>query len=98
MARPGVLAEPGVAEKWGGRKAIEYVYKTLATFGEICALCGMPGANSADHIIPISKGGAVYVLENLQPAHRRCNYGRQAKPMSEYELVHNGTAWFGKES
>ena len=37
-----------------------------------CALCGLPGANSIDHIIPQSQGGPD-TLGNLQPAHLQCN-------------------------
>ena len=37
-----------------------------------CALCGKPGADTADHIIPYDAGGSDD-LENLRPAHRACN-------------------------
>ena len=37
-----------------------------------CALCGKPGADTADHIIPYAAGGT-HDLENLRPAHHRCN-------------------------
>lgn len=37
-----------------------------------CALCGGPNANSADHIIPLMHGGD-HSLDNLRPAHVRCN-------------------------
>lgn len=67
-------AETG--EVWGGRKAQQFVTLTLETYGTTCRLCGLPGADSADHIVPRSKGGAVYDLTNLRPAHRRCNEAR----------------------
>lgn len=35
----------------------------------ICHLCGQPGADTADHVIPVSKGGALYDLHNLRAAH-----------------------------
>ena len=38
----------------------------------ICALCGKAGANTADHIISLMHGGD-NSIENLQPAHQRCN-------------------------
>jgi 5-methylcytosine-specific restriction endonuclease McrA len=37
-----------------------------------CALCGKPGADTADHIIPYDAGGSDD-LSNLRPAHRACN-------------------------
>lgn len=94
---PGRLAEPGVVERWGGRRAAEYVAKTLEVYGRQCWLCGMPGADSADHVIPISRGGAVYDLANLAPAHRACNYGRGNRPATDFELVLNGTDFFSRE-
>lgn len=39
-------------ERWGGRRAQEYVRRTLAEYGDICIICGRPGSDSADHIIP----------------------------------------------
>ncbi len=37
-----------------------------------CAICGQPGADTADHIIPYSMGGD-HSIDNLRPAHHRCN-------------------------
>lgn len=70
---PGVLADPEAKpEPWGGRKAQEYVRLTLATYGNVCWLCGLPGSTTADHVIPRSLGGATYDINNLGPAHKRC--------------------------
>lgn len=95
---PGLEADPEMPpEKWGGRKAQQYVRATLATYGTVCWLCGLQGANSADHIIPRSKGGAVYDLLNLGPSHRRCNESRgnrdHAGPAA---IVENGVAFFSR--
>ena len=38
--------------------------------GGICHLCGHPGADAADHVVPLSKGGTDTV-DNLKPAHHR---------------------------
>jgi phage terminase large subunit-like protein len=38
----------------------------------ICALCGKAGANTADHIVSLMHGGD-NSIDNLQPAHQRCN-------------------------
>lgn len=35
----------------------------------VCHLCGHDGADTADHIIPVSHGGQVYAVNNLRPAH-----------------------------
>lgn len=44
----------------------------------LCWLCGFEGADSADHYIPVSKGGDDSV-ENLRPAHLACNRKRHNK-------------------
>lgn len=56
-----------------------------------CHLCGKkidttlpfldPHAFTADHIIPLAKGG--HVLGELKPAHRICNSKRQTKPINK---------------
>lgn len=93
---PGVLADPAAPlEKWGGRKAQQYVVATLETYGRVCWLCGLPGANSADHVIPRSKGGAVYDLANLGPSHRKCNESRGNREARGIEqIIEDGRAWF----
>lgn len=93
---PGLLADPTAPpEKWGGRKAQQYVHATIATYGDVCWLCGLPGSNSADHIIPISKGGAVFDLLNLGPSHRRCNYSRGNRTATgPAAVVENGMSFF----
>lgn len=72
------------------RKAFEY-------YGDICYLCGRPGANSIDHIVPVVAGGT-NDLTNLRPAHMSCNnrkhtragivnperYGVQVEPYSHH--------------
>lgn len=37
-----------------------------------CAICGRPGADTADHIVPLDAGGD-HSLDNLRPAHGTCN-------------------------
>lgn len=94
---PGLRAAPdGPVEKWGGRKAQQFVRLTLSTYGNVCWLCRLPGATTADHVIPRSKGGAVYDLRNLGPAHTHCNESRGNRSADNYELVESGTAFFSK--
>lgn len=93
---PGVLAGADTAVvEWGGRKAIQYVRLTLAEYGTVCWLCGLPGSNTADHVIPRSKGGAVYDLLNLAPAHKRCNESRGNRtPEGPAAIIESGLEFF----
>ncbi len=93
---PGRYADPDApAERWGGPKAQDYVRLTLSTYGRVCWLCGLPGSNTADHIIPRSKGGAVYDLANLGPAHKRCNESRGNRDAAGPEqLVESALGFF----
>ena len=55
----------------------------LLASAEVCALCGLPldktlkfpnpMSVTADHIVPISKGGDPMALDNLQAVHLICN-------------------------
>lgn len=94
---PGTMAEPGTNEQWTGRKSTQFVKLTLSTYGTICWLCGLPGANSADHIIPRSRGGAVYDIKNLGPTHKSCNEARGNTPVEAYRAITDGMAWFDRE-
>lgn len=60
---------------WAGRYAQARVATTLATYGTVCHLCRLPGATTADHLIPRSRGGDDSI-ENLRPAHKLCNERR----------------------
>jgi 5-methylcytosine-specific restriction endonuclease McrA len=48
-----------------------------------CAICGLPGADSVDHIIPVSRGGHDG-LDNLRPAHSKCNGQRGNRMRTRY--------------
>jgi 5-methylcytosine-specific restriction endonuclease McrA len=56
--------------------------------GGVCWLCGHPGADTVDHVVPLSQGGALLDPANLRPAHGRArpeygcqgNYGRGNRP------------------
>ncbi|WP_166985182.1 HNH endonuclease signature motif containing protein [Canibacter zhoujuaniae] len=69
--------------KWAGRDVARLRAETLATYGTTCHLCGKPGANSTDHLIPRSQGGA-NTLDNLRPAHYLCNIRRGTLPVATY--------------
>ncbi len=50
----------------------------------VCWLCGEPGARTVDHVVPLSRGGALLDPANLRAAHGRCNSSRGAgdRPVS----------------
>lgn len=81
--------------KWGGKRAAGLVAATLAEYGTRCHLCGGPGADSADHVIPRERGGPD-TLANLRPVHHntppRCNRRRQNMTMQEWKDRHGHPA------
>lgn len=85
--------------RWGGRRAQAYTRAVLATYGTVCHLCGHDGSDSADHLVPRSKGGAAYDLTNGRPAHhrpcptcgRRCNGSRNDRPLPAAGVLVDGT-------
>lgn len=93
---PGKYADPDAKlERWAGRRAQDYVRRTLAEYGTLCIICGRPGSDSADHIIPRADGGAVFDLENLGPSHRSCNYSRGRKPLRRPGIpIESGLGFF----
>lgn len=56
--------------------------EVFAEWGTVCHLCGGEGADTVDHVVPRSVARrlglevGVFDVENLRPAHRRCNSGR----------------------
>ena len=72
---------------WGGRKVPALTAMVFAEQGRVCHLCGMPGADSIDHIIPRASGGDDSPA-NLRPAHRSCNSARGAKPLNDWFAHH----------
>lgn len=60
---------------WGGRKAQRQAALCFALYGTACYLCGRPGADTVDHVVPRQHGGS-NSLDNLRPAHRYCNQAR----------------------
>lgn len=73
--------------KWGGALALRITRAVLARYGTTCHLCGRPGATTADHIIPRSRGGPDTV-DNCRPAHLRCNQRRGDRTLAEWFAAH----------
>lgn len=54
----------------------------FAMYGTSCHLCGGPGANTADHLIPLSERPDLrWDIDNARPAHRSCNSMRKDAPL-----------------
>ena len=73
---------------WSGRYSQHLTALVLQEYGTICHLCGQPGADTADHIVPRSHGGDDS-LGNLRPAHGSpCNYSRGNMTLAEWFTKH----------
>lgn len=72
--------------------------RAIASLDPICAIChkpidldapkNTPLAVEVDHIVPRSRGGALYALENLQLTHHRCNRKKGARMAEDYAHKH----------
>lgn len=81
-------------KQWGGRRAQQLTTLCLDTWGTVCHLCGQPGADTADHLLPRSHGGDDS-LDNLRPAHHRCNSSRGNRPIPAATPTLDAIAFFG---
>lgn len=74
---------------WAGnaRRRMRLVALVLAARGRTCHLCGLPGATTADHVVPWSHGGR-NELDNLEPAHSGCNSVRRDLPLALWFARH----------
>jgi 5-methylcytosine-specific restriction endonuclease McrA len=79
-------ATAGWSWETNSRERSRLIAQTLAVKGTVCHLCGTDGADTADHLLPRSAGGA-NELANLAPAHRACNTQRGTMPL---------TVWFAR--
>jgi 5-methylcytosine-specific restriction endonuclease McrA len=59
-----------------------------------CYLCGLPGADSVDHVLPISLGGPPLDPDNLRPAHIRCN-SKRGNRLNVKPPLNTSEDWFG---
>ena len=67
----------------------------LLLFGWRCAICGGPiaqGDESLQHMKPRSKGGTDD-MDNLRPAHKRCNSALRDNELDTGQVVFGGEAW-----
>jgi hypothetical protein len=66
MPRSHSQIEP--TERTRGERLQRLRQKVFATYGDACWLCGGGGADTIDHLIPLSEGGDDHI-DNLRPAH-----------------------------
>lgn len=66
-----------------GRASLAITRKVIEVYGDVCHLCGRPGATTRDHLIAYSAGGTDD-LANLRPAHRSCNSKRHNRTLNGY--------------
>lgn len=84
----GSAPRPAGLPTWGGRYSQQRTRETLARWGHVCHLCRLPGATTADHLIPRSKGGTDDVEANLRPAHYNCNVVRGDTDLAVWFATH----------
>src|SRR3954449_8616655 len=63
-------------KRGGSSRWRRLVAEVIERDGGVCWLCGKPGADSADHVVPASRGGRDE-LANLPAAHLSCNLARR---------------------
>lgn len=60
----------------GSTRAWRQLRDRILRESDICHICGQPGADAVDHIIPVTRGGTNHPT-NLRPAHHnvqpKCN-------------------------
>ena len=72
--------------------------RAIASKDPVCAICHKaidvdavypdpfhPLSVEVDHIVPRSRGGALYDMDNLQLTHSQCNRRKGAKMASDYD-------------
>lgn len=67
-----------------GRNVAAFNDAAFSMYGRTCHLCGLPGANTVDHLIPTSVDESLrWELSNVRPAHRECNSERGDSPVPD---------------
>jgi 5-methylcytosine-specific restriction endonuclease McrA len=59
-----------------GRRWVALSKAVIARDRGVCHICHRGGANTADHLVPVSMGGDWWAPSNLAAAHRGCNSRR----------------------
>lgn len=87
----GVLPQ---VQKWNKTEWAHARKRAIASKDHICAICHKwidveapaftPLSVEVDHIVPRSRGGALYELDNLQLTHTICNRKKGARMAEDY--------------
>ena len=82
------------ARKWNKTEWAITRKRAIASLDHVCAICHTaidieaeafsPLAVEVDHIVPRSRGGELYALDNLQLTHSKCNRKKGARMASDY--------------
>ena len=69
--------------------------EVLERDARVCWICNTPGADTVDHLVPLSKGGDPYDKGNLRAAHNLCNVrrGTGRRPPSSAAMVRTSRHW-----
>jgi len=60
----------------------------------VCWICGHDGADTVDHLIPLSlRPDLAHELSNLAPAHRSCNSRKGARLAEDVVRVPTSRRW-----
>lgn len=70
----GSAAQRGYDAEWR-----RLVARVLVRDRWVCHICGRPGADSGDHVVPLSRGGARLEAGNVRAAHLGCNSAKGNK-------------------
>lgn len=71
--RRGTRTQRGYDNDW-----LRVSRQVLERDGYVCQLCGLPGATTADHVVPKARGGSDDP-SNLVAAHNPCNARKGAR-------------------
>jgi hypothetical protein len=87
--RRGLLMSGLSGHRW--RKVVEWV---RANWPWVCWICHKPipvdaparspMSHSVDHVVPRSRGGDPYNLDNCRPAHYGCNSAKGNRPVQQW--------------
>lgn len=82
--------------KYDGRssQAWKKLRRQILEGNDICWLCGKPGSDTVDHILPLSKFPELaHDLGNLRPAHKSCNSKKGAGSGDQVQSMPRSRRW-----
>jgi hypothetical protein len=98
---------PGVSMATDRGELTSYEFRKLRSRilaeSDVCIVCGHGASDTADHVHPVSKGGARLDPDNAAPIHgvagcpvcfRKCNSEKGNRPLSEVVQLHTSVDWF----